>query len=109
MHVDTGMAGGGFGCQKSVRQAAGIDLTGLATFEGMGGGGPVTVTPYTVGKITLGDAKRHGVQALFGAMPPNAEYAMGFRIGGLVSHGFFRPFALTFDFERMRLYLTEGT
>jgi len=108
MHVDTGMAGGGFGCQESVRQAAGIDLTGLPSFEGMGGGGPIRVTPYTVEQITLGDAKRHDVQALFGGMPPDAEYAMGFRVGGLVSHGFFRPFAVTFDFERMRLYLTEG-
>ena len=41
MHVDTGMAGGGFDCQGSVRKAAGIDLEGLPTFEGMGGGGPV--------------------------------------------------------------------
>jgi len=108
MHVDTGMAGGGFGCQKSVREAAGIDLTGLPSFEGMGGGGPIKVTPYTVEKITLGDAERRDVQALFGGMPPDAEYALGFRMGGVVSHGFFRPFAVTFDFERMRLYLTEG-
>lgn len=108
MHVDTGMAGGGFDCQESVRKEAGIDLAGLPSFQGMGGGGPVTVTPYTVKTVALGDAERHDVRALFGAMPPKAEYASGFRIGGLVSHGFLRPYSLTFDFDRMRLYLTES-
>jgi len=107
MHVDTGMAGGGFGCHKSVRDEAGIDLTGLPSFEGMGGGGPIKVTPCNVDSVSLGSAQRRDVQALFGGMPPAAEYAMGFRIGGLVSHGFLKPYAVTIDFERMRLFLTE--
>jgi predicted aspartyl protease len=108
MHVDTGMAGGGFDCHESVRKEAGIDLTGQPTFQGMGGGGPVEVTPYTIDRIALGEARQSGIQALFGAMPPSMEYAMGFRIGALVSHGFFRPYALTLDFERMQMHLRPG-
>ena len=103
--ADTGLAGGGFLCPKSTIDAAGIDLTGLPSFQGMGGGGPVTVTPFVIKELSLGDAVRHDVTGMFGAFPAESEYGRGFRIGGIISHGFFRPYALTFDFERMRLLL----
>jgi hypothetical protein len=35
------------------------------------------------------------------------EDRFSFRIGGIISHGFFRPYALTFDFTKMRLVLTK--
>ena len=72
----------------------------------MGGGGPVTVTPFTIKSLTLGGARQSDVTGMFGAFPMASEYAHGFRIGGIISHAFFRPYALTFDFDRMRLYLT---
>jgi len=108
MHIDTGMGGGGFDCHESVRKAAGIDLTGLPTVEGMGGGGPVTITPFEVQEVALGDARRFNVRGLFGGMPPQMEYAKGFRIGAIVSHGFFRSYTVTFDFQRMKMHLTPG-
>ena len=104
--ADTGLAGGGFLCPESTIKAAGIDLTGLPSFQGMGGGGPVTVTPFTVKQLSLGDAKQRNVTGMTGAFPGSLEYGHGFRIGGIISHGFFRPYALTFDFDRMQLYLT---
>jgi hypothetical protein len=104
--ADTGLAGGGFLCPDSTIKAAGIDLSGLPSFQGMGGGGPVTVTPFTVKTLALGDAKQHDVTGMFGAFPDESEYRHGFRIGGIISHGFFKPYALTFDFERMRLWLS---
>jgi len=70
----------------------------------MGGGGAVTVFPFTV-NLTLGDARRDNVRGLYGAFPPRFEDRFGFRTGGIVSHGFFRPFAATFDFRAMTLYL----
>ncbi|MGB2986467.1 MAG: aspartyl protease family protein [Phycisphaerae bacterium] len=106
--ADTGLAGGGFLCPESTIKAAGIDLSGLPSFQGMGGGGPVTVTPFMVKELSLGDAKQSNVSSFFGAFPPESEYGRGFRIGGIISHGFFRPYALTFDFERMRLFLTAA-
>ncbi len=106
--VDTGLAGGGFTCPDSTIKAAGIDLSGLPTFEGMGGGGPVKVTPFTIDKLALGSAQRSGISAFFGPFPPMTEYDMGFRVGGIISHTFFRPYALTFDFDKMRLFLKES-
>jgi hypothetical protein len=106
--ADTGLAGGGFLCPESTIKAAGIDLTGLPSFQGMGGGGPVTVTPFTVKELSLGKAKQRNVTGMTGAFPDTLEYSCGFRIGGIISHGFFRPYALTFDFDRMQLYLSPG-
>jgi hypothetical protein len=107
MFADTGLGGGGFLCPESTIKAAGIDLTGLPSFEGIGGGGPVRVTPFNMDSITLGDATRTNVRCFFGGFPMQTEYALGFRIGGIISHGFFRPYALTFDFDRMQLLLTK--
>ncbi len=47
------------------------------------------------------------VSSFFGGFPAESEYARGFRIGGIISHAFFRPYALTFDFDHMRLLLTS--
>ncbi len=108
LFADTGLAGGGFLCPGSTIKAAGIDLSGLPSFQGMGGGGPVTVTPFMVNTLALGDAKQHNVTGMFGAFPAESEYGRGFRIGGIISHAFFKPYALTFDFDRMQLYLSPG-
>lgn len=108
LFADTGLAGGGLTLQESVINGAGIDLTGLPSFEGMGGGGPVTVTPFTVKRVSFGDAVQADTTGMAGAIPPSAEYRHGFRIGGIISHGFFRAYALTFDFEKMRFLLHGG-
>ena len=50
---------------------------------------------------------RQKIQGLFlGNFP--LENALGFRIGGIISHGFLRPYAVTFDFENMLCYLVQG-
>jgi hypothetical protein len=104
--VDTGMAGGGFSCPEFVIKEAKIELP-KEGFQGMGGGGPVTVYPFTA-DLTLGKARRDNVQGLYGATPPGSEDQLGFRAGGIISHGFFRPFAVTFDFQAMSLYLKKA-
>ncbi|UCC29369.1 MAG: aspartyl protease family protein [Phycisphaerales bacterium] len=109
LFVDTGLAlmgVGGFVAHKSMIKEAGIDLSGLPSFQGIGGGGPVTVTPFKVNTLALGGAKQHDLTGVFGALPPEDEYGHGFRIGGIISHAFFRPYALTLDFDRMQLYLS---
>ena len=73
----------------------------------MGGGGRVTVYPFAV-DLTLGKARRDKVQGLYGATPPGSEDRLGFRTGGIISHAFFRPFAVTFDFQAMSLYLKKA-
>jgi len=103
--VDSGMAGGGFSCHEYVVKEAKIELP-KEGFQGMGGGGPITVYPFTV-DLTLGEARHDKVQGMYGALPPGSEDRQGFRTGGIISHGFFRPFAVTFDFQSMMLVLKK--
>lgn len=109
LFADTGLAGGGLTLHETTIKAAGIDLTGLPSFEGIGGGGPVKVTPFTVKRVSFGGAIQIDITGMAGAMPPSVEYQHGFRIGGIISHGFFRAYALTFDFEKMRFLLHTGS
>jgi predicted aspartyl protease len=105
--VDTGLAGGGFTCPESTVKAAGIKLQEEKAGEGLGGGGKVKVIPFVVDELTFGDAKEQNIAGLFSPRSSGLENAFGFHIGGLISHGFFKHYALTFDFDAMRLFLKE--
>lgn len=83
--------------------AAGIDLTHAPSYGGgQGGGGQVQVTPFGVDSLMLGPVLRRQTYAYFGPFPPALEMGQGFRIAGLLSHGFLRFYRLTIDFDRMR-------
>lgn len=107
LFVDTGLAGGGVALAESVVKEAGIRLLEGQSGEGIGAGGKVNVTPFLVKELSLGDAKERDVRGL-NAGPFPLENSMGFRIGGIISHGFFRPYALTFDFTGMRWFLKRN-
>lgn len=104
LFVDTGLAGGGLILAESTLKEAGIKPAEDKAGEGIGGGGKVKIVPFTVKELALGDAKEQNVQGMFTGPFP-LENALGFRIGGIISHGFFRPYAVTFDFTGMRLFL----
>jgi tetratricopeptide (TPR) repeat protein len=106
--ADTGLAGGGFVCPRSTLNEAAIKLPEGPGFEGVGGGGKIKAVPFNVEELSLGAAKARNVQAFAGVFPEQLEYGEGFRIGGFVSHQFFRPYALTLDFTGMRFFLVEG-
>lgn len=103
--VDTGLAGMGFTGPDSTLKEAGIKLPEGATLEGVGGGGRTRATPMTVDDISLGAAREKNIAGVAGVFPPSLEISFGFRLGGLLSHSFFRPYALTIDFTGMRFYL----
>ncbi|MDZ7291674.1 MAG: hypothetical protein ONB42_17210 [candidate division KSB1 bacterium] len=105
LFVDTGLAGKGFTCPESTLKEAGLKLQETGAVEGFGGGKEkVRAIPFVVEELTLGDAKEHNIKGWYmGAFP--LGNAFGLRIGGLISHGFFRQYALTFDFTGMRLLL----
>lgn len=102
--VDTGLAGGGFTCPESTLKKVGIKLQENLTREGIGGGGRVKVVPFIVEELTLGDAREQYIQGLYTENFP-LENALGFHVGGLISHGFFKHYALTLDFSKMRYLL----
>lgn len=101
--VDTGLAGAAFTGPKSTLDEAGVELVPQSAGTGIGGGGEVTVVPFLLERLRLGELERSQMPGLFGPFPESLEHGKGFRIGGLVSHAFLRPFAVTFDFEAMEL------
>jgi Aspartyl protease/Tetratricopeptide repeat len=94
----------GFTCPESMIEQASL------TFNRNGSIVPATerranVAAFVVNELYLGEARQQNVAGLAGAFPAGWEHAYGFRIAGLVGHQFFRPYAVTFDFNGMRLLL----
>ncbi len=56
-------------------------------------------------RLGMGGARRENLQGLLGPSPPALEHEYGVRVGGLISHGYLCPYAVTFDLERMVLRL----
>jgi hypothetical protein len=102
--VDTGGAGVGTKLAEFAIKEADIHLEEDKAVEGVGGGGKLRSVPYVVKDLALGAAHERNVPGVFEGPFP-WEWTFGFRLAGLISHSFFRPYALTFDFEGMQLLL----
>jgi hypothetical protein len=108
MFIDTGLAGKGFTASEEVLREAGIAVDWSRGRKEIGGGGPALFTDILVERLTLGEGRN---QLTATALPGSAiqgdtnilKGSLGFAVGGLVSHRFFRPYAVTFDFTGMRL------
>jgi hypothetical protein len=106
--VDTGLAGTGFTAPEPVLQEAGISVDWTKAQDAVGGGGTVREVDIVIDRLTLGI----GVNAVVGEAiqgkviehsVPIVGDQLGFHVGGLISHQFFRHYALTLDFTGMRL------
>ncbi|MBN1827159.1 MAG: aspartyl protease family protein [Candidatus Eisenbacteria bacterium] len=102
--VDTGLAGGGFVPADFLIDEAGIELS-EETMTGIGGGGPVEIRSFTLDELSLGGARREGIRGLHGGFPGPPD-RWGFLLAGIISHDYFNAWAMTFDFDRMRIVLT---
>ena len=101
--VDTGLAGRGFIGTPATLKAAQIQVA--APPAGATSGGMVARTPpFVVEKLALGDAVERGISGLQGELSGIGEI----RIAGIISHQFFKPYALTLDFQGMRLLLQRA-
>jgi predicted aspartyl protease len=103
--VDTGLAGGGFMCPMSTLRKASIDLQEDEAGQFHGGGGKVRYVPFIVDELTLGGAHEHNVQGSYLGEKSPLKKRAGFHVGGVISHTFFRQYALTIDFVGMRFFL----
>ena len=106
LFVDTGLTGAGAKLAESVIKAAGIKLDESKAGEGAGGGGTLKVIPYTVRHLSFGDIKEENVPGLYDGPFP-WENTFGFHLAGMVGHDFFKPYAVTFDFQNMQIFLQQ--
>ena len=104
LFVDTGLAGAGVKLAESVIKEAGIKLEEGKAYEGAGGGGKLKIVPYTVRQLFFGDMREDNVAGLYDGPFP-WENKFGFHLAGMVGHDFFKPFAVTFDFENMQIFV----
>jgi predicted aspartyl protease len=104
LFVDTGLAGAGVKLAEPVIKEAGIKLEEDKASEGAGAGGTLKIVPYTVRQLSFGDLREDNVAGLYDGPFP-WENTFGFHLAGMVGHDFFKPFAVTFDFETMRIFL----
>ncbi len=104
LFVDTGLADAGVKLAESVIKEAGIKLEEDKASEGAGGGGKLKIVPYTVHHLSFGDIKEDNVRGLYDGPFP-WENMFGFHLAGMVGHDFFKPYAVTFDFQNMQIFL----
>jgi predicted aspartyl protease len=104
LFVDTGLAGAGVKLAESVLKQAAIKLEEDKASTGAGGGGTLKIVPYVVKQVSLGDIREQNVPGIYDG-PFSWETAWGFHVSGMVGHDFFKPYAVTFDFSGMRIYL----
>jgi hypothetical protein len=104
LFVDTGLAGAGVKLAEPVIKEAGIKLEEDKATEGAGAGGKLKIVPYTVRRLSFGDVKEHDVAGIYDGPFP-WENIFGFHLAGMIGHDFFKPYAVTFDFETMRIFL----
>ncbi len=104
LFVDSGLVGAGVKLAESVIKEAGINLEENKAFEGAGGGGTLKIVPYTVHQLSFGDIKQENVPGLYDGPFP-WENMFGFHLAGMVGHDFLKPYAVTFDFQNMQIFL----
>ena len=104
LFVDTGLAGAELSSPSRLSSRQEIKLEEDKAFEGAGGGGKLTIVPYTVHRLSFGDVQEDNVAGLYDGPFP-WENTFDFHLAGMVGHDFFRPYAVTFDFQTMQIVL----
>ncbi|MPZ39205.1 MAG: tetratricopeptide repeat protein [Rhizobiales bacterium] len=104
LFVDTGLAGAGVKLAESVIKQAGIKLEEDKASTGAGGGGTLKTVPYVVRRLSFGPVQQENVPGLYDGPFP-WENLFGFHLAGMVGHDFFKRYAVTFDFENMKILL----
>jgi predicted aspartyl protease len=103
--IDSGLAGFAFTAPASTLHDAGIAIPAPPTAAASSEVGQSSATPFAIDSLSLGELQAKNVSGLFGPFPPQIENSLGVHLGGIVSHAFFRPYAVTFDFVHMKLYV----
>jgi hypothetical protein len=104
-NIDTGGAGVGVMVSPATLADSHVTLDTAHASEGQGGGGPVKLVPFTA-KVRFASIERADVPGTY--TPEGNQYGIfPFDAAGTLSHLFFRPYALTFDFVAMKLVVHQ--
>jgi hypothetical protein len=100
--IDSGIAGTAFTAPRSTLQDAGIPVpTPEGPEKNSIGAPPSALFPIT--RLSLGTLSETNLKGHYGPFPPPLEQGLGVHVGGMVSHSFFVPYAVTYDFVRMTI------
>lgn len=101
--VDTGGPGFGVATTESLAAEVGetVDSSHPRQF------GTWQVFPFTMSEVALGSVVRRGVPGLAGSQMTGRAVDRGFDAAATITHEFFRPLAITFDFGNMTLYVNH--
>ena len=108
--VDTGLEGAAFTAPESVLQEARIPVDWTTAHAGIGGGGEIQEVDIVIDHLTLGtgenEVRENNLAGVASEKPPSIlGNKLGFNIGGLISHQFFRNYAVTLNFTEMNLIM----
>ena len=102
-NIDTGGAGFGVQLTKASVDAAHVRLDTNRIQRGMGGGGPVSATPFTA-DVTLAHTTVRNVPGIYFAHGDQYKI-FHFTVAGTITDAYFRHSSVTFDFAAMRIVL----
>ena len=106
LFVDTGLAGAGVKLAESVIKEAGIKLEEDKAYEGRGRRRKAENRALHRASTFLRRIKENNVAGLYDGPFP-WENTFGFHLAGMVGHDFFKPYAVTFDFQNMQIFLQK--
>ena len=111
--VDTGLAGKGFTAPQPLLNKAGIEVDWSKSRKTSGGGGEIEVVDINVESLSLGEAPNEVTQTNVPGLAVKNDTTvlngvLGFKVGGVISHQFFRDYSITFDFQQMQLQLRRS-
>jgi hypothetical protein len=69
--------------------------------------GHARVASFPIATLSLGNLQQQKLIGLYGPFPLPLEEMLGVHVGGIVTHTFFRPYAITFDFGQMKLLVRK--
>jgi tetratricopeptide (TPR) repeat protein len=102
--LDTGGMGHGVSTTVAIAEQVGIevDFAHPVYFNGV-----IPAYPIVPDEISLGRAVGHNIRGLAGPLATQLlEQLLRFKTIANFTHNFFKPFAITFDFTDMNLYIT---
>jgi hypothetical protein len=104
--VDSGLTGAEVKLGEAAIKAAAIKLDQSKASQGAGGGGNLKIVPYSVKHVSFGDIKEENVEGLYDGLFP-WEHRFGFYLAGMIGHDFLKKYAVTLDFDNMRVLLQK--